>query len=221
MYVQLVAAFLFDPQCVEISAGEKNVRLTKWNKKALFHNDHAERRLAVASALAEQVVRQAAESGTDVNSKQSKREVEQLVETRVIQMRERIRRATTYEPYTTNPYNLGALSQCSRPSVGRCIFSSDVMVPEYTARLLRSLASSFNTLLDLLDAQSNVLALTSSECLSAIKTYICDAVATPRCIGNDMVSFAASSQEVKIRIHIAISIIINLITIIDIIDILL
>ena len=144
-------------------------------------------RLSLGLAVAEHLV--AGAENTD--SQESESELQQIVERRAQRADKRIRRDL--------PYDLGTIDQCARPTVDGCNFPADVMIPEFTARLLKPLSKGLGLIRTQLngyntDASNPIL---SSGCIDALMQFLCDMTITPRCQENDAVVFPTMSVEVR------------------------
>jgi hypothetical protein len=148
------------------------------------HDRWVYRHLALFVALAEHL----AQEGVEVTTNLTGQQYETILEPRVMHTEKRLKRDTTYQPYTANPYDLGPLNECSTPKLSQCSYSSDVTIPEYMARRLPSL---FKSLQSLLNEQFQQLpANADKRCVNdAVIALICGVVANPRCTGNNVVSY--------------------------------
>lgn len=122
-----------------------------------------------------------------------------LLEKRAMLLEKRLKRSTTYQPYTDNPYDLGPLNQCSSPKVSQCSFSPDVTIPEYQARRIRYTFDILDPIMNDRFTQGLIVTGGEAQCYhDIVNSMTCLTVATPRCIGNDMVryeSFTSSECE--------------------------
>ena len=166
------------------------------NLEALqLHDRQTFRRIALVIALTEHLAQEGVENTRNLTSQQFEGGLQQELEPRVIHMEERMKRSTTYQPYTANPYDLGPLNQCSTPKVSQCGYSSDVTVPEFMARRLPYF---FNSLDSIISAQLEQVPGIDSGCLHGVaNSLLCSVVATPRCIGNNMVNYRSFSVTVS------------------------
>ena len=124
---------------------------------------------------------------------------QQKLETRAILMEERMKRSTTYQPYTDNPYDLGPLNQCTTPKVSQCSYSSDVTIPEYQARRINYAFDAVNSFIS--DQFKQALG-PDSQCFPSfsdlVSNLMCVIVATPRCVGDDTVNYQSLSVSVRL-----------------------
>ena len=104
----------------------------------------------------------------------------------------RTKRFSEYSPYSSNPYDLGPINQCSYPQLDVCNFESGYVVPEYVARSLQQQNSLLNNLHQQL---SSVL---SSSCVSSWMNFLCKATIGPRCISNTTVRYQINNYDVSI-----------------------
>ena len=167
--------------------------------KALQHHDgRAMRDVALDTALAEDLAKGGVEGMRDLTSQQSERTFKSQLELETIN-KERMRRSTTYQPYTDDPYDLGPLNQCSTPKVSHCSYSTDVTVPEYQARLMPYLFDYYESLTSAYVEQLRIPAIVDSRCINdAINSLVCNVIATPRCIANGSVKFRAITEAVSL-----------------------
>ena len=167
-------------------------------KNLQYHDRLIFRDVGLAVALVEHLAK-GVEGTRNLTSQQSERafKLQEKLETHVVRKEERMKRGTTYQPYTADPYDLGPLNQCSTPKVSQCSYSSDVTVPEYQARRIPDI---FDYLYSIVaDHLKQTPGLSDSQCLrDMISSFICDVLANPRCIGNDLVSYYSPTETVRI-----------------------
>ena len=203
VYVLCIVAYLqWHTGILVHGAGVPNQAATsKWlDKEFRQYGSPSFLLLARGIAVMEYLAKGGIESMVNLTGPQLERAFHQ-VDTRVMHIahEERVRRSTTYQPYTDNPYDLGPLNQCSTPSIPRCSFSSDVTIPEYEARRIRYIFDFLDPLFDQIEEIPNF----DSGCLNGLLNgVICAIAATPRCIGNDMVNYEALSATVRLDVII-------------------
>ncbi|XP_062522822.1 uncharacterized protein LOC134197503 [Corticium candelabrum] len=106
----------------------------------------------------------------------------------------RTMRSSEYSPYSSNPYDLGLINQCSYPQLHACNFESGYTVPEYVARALQQ----YNGLLN--EMHETISSVLSSGCTKSWMNFMCKATVGPRCISNTTVRYQTNNYDVSIQI---------------------
>ena len=103
----------------------------------------------------------------------------------------RARRSSTYSPFTSDPYDLGPIGQCSSPQLDICNFADDYTVPEYVARTVYN----YNNVLNNLERQ--LRSLDGSGCANKMTDFMCKELISPQCISNTTVRYSSGVQTVS------------------------
>jgi hypothetical protein len=117
-------------------------------------------------------------------------------------------RSTPYQPYIGDPYDLSPISQCTRPSVLQCTYSINVTVPAYHAPFMPHLHDYGKSLVEhsVRDSLSQLSTVVGHRCLQeSISSLLRSLVATPRCVGNNMVRFYELTMEVSLADTVSVS----------------
>ncbi|XP_062522816.1 uncharacterized protein LOC134197497 isoform X2 [Corticium candelabrum] len=102
----------------------------------------------------------------------------------------RTMRLSEYSPYSSNPYDLGPINQCSYPQLHACNFESGYTVPEYAARVFRPANSILN------DLHEKISSGLSSRCTKSWMNFMCKALVGPRCISNTTVRYQTNNYDI-------------------------
>ena len=107
----------------------------------------------------------------------------------------RTMRLSEYSPYSSNPYDLGPINQCSYPQLHACNFESGYTVTEYAARVFRPANSILN------EMSEKISSVLSSGCTKTWMNFMCKALVGPRCISNTAVRYQTNNYDVSIQIQ--------------------
>ena len=101
------------------------------------------------------------------------------------------RSSSYYSPYTSNPYDLGPIGQCSSPQLDTCDFPYDYTVPEYMARAVHNYRDA------LINTKSQLRSLDGSRCAESMMDFMCKKLITPQCISNTTVRYSSNLLSVS------------------------
>ena len=107
----------------------------------------------------------------------------------------RTMRFSEYSPYSSNPYDLRPINQCSYPQLHACNFESGYTVPEYVARALQQ----YNSLLN--EMHETISSVMSSGCTKTWMNFMCKATIGPQCISNTTVRYQTNNYDVSNEIQ--------------------